>query len=67
MRCTVSGRRKKGVTKRMTWQEHLKRCAKTWQAKKKRVAAKAKAKPAPPPKVPRRVRGKQQDVSRDID
>ena len=28
--------KKLGVTKRMTWQEHLKRCAKTWQAKKKR-------------------------------
>jgi hypothetical protein len=58
--------KKLGVTKRMTWQEHLKRCAKTWQAKKKREAAKATAKPVPP-KVPRRVRGKQQGLPRDID
>jgi len=49
----------------MTWQEHLKRCAKNWHAKKKREAAKAKAKPAPP-KLPRRIRGKQQDPTRDI-
>ena len=52
----------------MTWQEEVKRCAKNWHNKKKRAAAKAKAKAAPaPPKVPRRVRGKQMDPARDID
>ena len=51
-----------------TWQQEVKACAKRWHAKKKRAAAKAapKAKPAPP-KVPRRVRGKQMDPARDID
>ena len=51
-----------------TWQQELKACAKRYHAKKKRAAAKAapKAKPAPP-KVPRRMRGKQMDPARDID
>jgi len=50
-----------------TWQQEVKQCAKRWHAKKKRAAAKAapKAKPAPP-KVPRRVRGKQTDPANDI-
>ena len=48
-----------------TWQQEVKACAKRWHAKKKRAAAKG-PKPAPP-KVPRRVRGKQMDPARDID
>ena len=50
-----------------TWQQEVKACARRWRAKKQRAAAKAapKAKPAPP-KVPRRVRGKQSDPERDI-
>ena len=50
----------------MTWQQEVKRCAKNWRNKKKRAAAKAKPKPPEPPKVPRRVRGKQMDPARDI-
>lgn len=50
-----------------TWQEEVKRCAKNWHNKKKRAAAKAKPKAPAPPKVPRRVRGKQMDPARDID
>ena len=41
-----------------TWQEHLKKCAREWQEMKK-----AKKNP---PKVPRRVRGKQSDAGRDL-
>lgn len=50
----------------MTWQQEVKACAKRYKAKKERKAAKAKAKPQPP-KVPKRIRGKQQDPTRDID
>ena len=51
----------------MTWQQEVKACAKRWKAKNERKAAKAKAKAKPEPaKVPRRMRGKQQDPSRDI-
>jgi len=51
----------------MTWQQEVKRCAKNWHNKKKRAAAKANPKPpAEPPKVPRRMRGKQVDPNRDI-
>ena len=54
-----------------TWQQEIKACAKRWHAKKDRKAAKAKAKataakPEQPPKVPHRMRGKQQDPTRDI-
>ena len=50
-----------------TWQQEVKACAKRWHAKQGRKAAKAKAKAKPEPaKVPRRMRGKQQDPSRDI-
>ena len=51
----------------MTWQQHLKKCAAEWQQMKlaKKNAEKAKAKPGPP-KVPKRIRGKQQDPTRDI-
>ena len=52
----------------MTWQQHLKKCAKEWQEMKlaKKNAEKAKARKDPPPKVPRRVRGKQTDPANDI-
>ena len=51
----------------MTWQQEVRACAKRWHAKQGRKAAKAKAKTKPePPKVPRRMRGKQQDPTRDI-
>ena len=51
----------------MTWQQEIKKCAKNWHNKKKRVAtAKAKPKAPDPPKVTRRMRGKQMDPSRDI-
>ena len=43
-----------------TWQQHLKQCAKEWQEMKKRAKKKA------PPRVPRRVRGKQSDAARDL-
>ena len=50
----------------MTWQQEVKACAKRYKAKKERKAkAKAAAKPEPP-KVPKRIRGKQQDPTRDI-
>ena len=46
----------------MTWQQEVKACAKRWKAKNERKAAKAKAKAKPAvPKVPNRIRGKQQD------
>jgi len=50
----------------MTWQQEVKACAKRYKAKQGRKAAKAKAKataakPEQPPKVPHRMRGKQQD------
>ena len=41
-----------------TWQEHLKKCAKEWHEMKK-----AKKNP---PKVPKRIRGKQTDANRDL-
>ena len=47
----------------MTWQQEVKACAKRWKAKNERKAAKAKPEP---PKVPKRMRGKQQDPTRDI-
>ena len=47
----------------MTWQEHLKKCAREWQKMKRR--RKAATKPAPPV-VKRRVQGKQSDPNRDI-
>ncbi len=47
-----------------TWQEHLKKCAKEWQEMKKKHAHQSKQ--AAPPKVPRRVRGKQSDAARDL-
>ena len=54
----------------MTWQQEVKACAKRWHAKQGRKAAKAKAKATAakpdPPKVPRRVRGKQTDPANDI-
>ena len=51
----------------MTWQQEVKACAKRWKAKNERKVAKAKAKAKPaPPKVPFRMRGKQQDPGRDI-
>ena len=50
-----------------TWQQEVKACAKRWKAKNQRKAVKAKAKAKPePPKVPNRIRGKQQDPTRDI-
>ena len=51
-----------------TWQQHLKKCAAEWQQMKlaKKNAEKAKARTKPPPKVPRRVRGKKVDPERDI-
>ena len=50
-----------------TWQEHLKKCAKEWQEMKKarENAERAKKKKAPP-RVPKRVRGKQSDAVRDV-
>ena len=49
------------------WQQEVKACAKRYKAKKERKAAKAKAKAKPePPKVPNRIRGKQQDPTRAI-
>ena len=52
----------------MTWQQHLKRCAKEWQEMKlaKKNAEKTKKQTTPPPKVPRRVRSKQTDPANDI-
>ena len=44
-----------------TWQEHLKKCAKEWQEMKKKNADRAKK--TAPPRVPRRVRGKQPDAA----
>ena len=53
-----------------TWQQEVKACAKRWKAKNERKAAKAKAKAKPEPpligKMPKRIRGKQQDPTRDI-
>jgi hypothetical protein len=50
-----------------TWQQEVKACAKRYKAKKGRKAAKAMAAAKPePPKVPKRIRGKQQDPTRDI-
>ena len=48
-----------------TWQEHLKKCAKEWQEMKKKKNA-DRAKKTAPPRVPRRVRGKQSDAARDL-
>ena len=52
-----------------TWQQHLKKCAAEYQQMKiaNKNAQKAKARTKPPPKVPRRVRGKKVDPERDID
>jgi len=51
----------------MTWQQEVKACAKRYKVINERKAAKAKAKAKPAvPKVPRRIRGKQQDATRDI-
>ena len=47
-----------------TWQEHLKKCAKEWQEMKKKNADRAKK--TAPPRVPRRVRGKQTEAARDL-
>ena len=50
-----------------TWQQEVKTCAKRYKAKKGRKAAKTKAAAKPePPNVPKRIRGKQQDPTRDI-
>ena len=48
----------------MTWQQHLKKCAKEWREMKKNAAAKP-AKPVPPA-LKRRIRGKQSDPNRDV-
>ena len=51
----------------MTWQEHLKKCAREWQEMKKaRKNAERAKKKKKPPKVPRRIRGKQTDAGRDL-
>ena len=53
--------------KMTTWQQEVKACAKRYKAKKERKATKAKAAAKPAvPKVPNRIRGKQQDPTRDI-
>ena len=67
---TLKKKKKNTYVKRKamtTWQQEVKACAKRYKAKKGRNVAKAKAaaKPAPP-KVPKRIRGKQQDPTRDI-
>ena len=46
-----------------TWQEHLKKCAKEWQEMKKKKKNAHRAKQTAPPRVPRRVRGKQSDAA----
>ena len=50
----------------MTWQEHLKKCAREWQEMKKARKNAEQAKKKKPPKVPRRIRGKQSDAGRDL-
>ena len=50
----------------MTSQEHLKKCAREWQDMKKARKNAERAKKKKPPKVPRRVRGKQTDAGRDL-
>ena len=50
----------------MTWQEHLKKCAREWQEMKKAGKNAERAKKKAPPRVPRRVRGKQSDAARDL-
>ena len=52
----------------MTWQEHLKKCAREWRELKivKKNAEKAKNRKSAPPKVPRRVRGKKVEPERDV-
>jgi hypothetical protein len=60
---------KKTTYKRlMTWQQHLKKCAAEWQQMKlaRKNAEKAKKRKSSPPKVPRRLKGKRLDPSRDI-
>ena len=60
--------KKKATYKRMTWQQHLKKCAAEYQQMKlaNKNAQKTKARTKPPPKVPHRVRGKKVDPQRDI-
>ena len=48
-----------------TWQEHLKQCAREWQEMKKAKKNAERAKKTVPPKVPKRVRGKQADPARN--
>ena len=50
----------------MTWLEHLRKCAREWQELKKARKNAEQAKKKRPPKVPRRIRGKQTDASRDL-
>ena len=50
----------------MTWQEHLKKCAREWQEMKKARKNAELAKKNMPPKVPRRIRGKQTEAARDL-
>ena len=52
----------------MTWQQHLKKCAAEYQQMKlaNKNAEKAKKRTAPPPPVPKRLRGKRIDPARDI-
>ena len=52
-----------------TWNDHLKKCAREWHEMKKEKAEKAQkkeAQPKPPPKVPKRIRGKQTDSQNDL-
>ncbi len=50
----------------MTWQEHLKKCAREWQEMKKARKNAEQAKKKVPPKVPRRIRWKQSEAGRDL-
>ena len=50
-----------------TWQENLKKCAREWQEmKKSRKDAERANKKKVPPRVPKRIRGKQSDPARDL-
>ena len=49
-----------------SWIEHLKKCAREWQEMKKARKNAERSKKTVPPKVPKRVRGKESDAAHDL-
>ncbi len=49
-----------------SWQEHLKKCAREWQEMKKARKNAERSKKTVPPKVPKRVQGKQSDAAHGL-